>query len=171
MSTVETVVEEPQALSESVMPADASEVAPYVDVYLSYHGNKAHSIATAQQGAWPTQYWFPTTGFHRVKVKLGFHGPLKEGVEVKILSTESQLGDYRVLGAFSDRKECYYWTDTQGSKQLWQVNPLKPGQPVRYGDRVIFTNKDWAQQLVPDGGWLTTQKIPGAEPNWVIEKA
>lgn len=172
MSTVETAVDEPRApLSESVMPDQADEVAPYTDVYLSFQGNKAHFIAMAMQGAWPTQYWFPTAGSHRIKVQLGFHGKLKEGVEVKILSTETQLGDYKVLGAFADKKECYYWQDTQGNKQLWRVTPVPQGpQTIRYGDRVLLTNKDWVQQLVPDEGWLTTKPHQGIEAHWIIEK-
>ncbi len=50
------------------------------------------------------------------KVKLQLNGReeaecLKNGDRVKIRSLETLLGDYDILGAFSDSHDCYYWQD------------------------------------------------------------
>jgi len=146
-------------------------VKPETEVYLCYQRdpNQYVSIMSSE-----VRYWYPTVGPTRIKLILSFRGQeLKEEMEVKIITTERATGDKNVLGAFSDANECYYWSDTQGDKQLWVVTPetRNPDRKIRYGQPVLFTNKSWTQQLIPKEGtkWLTTTEASFAY--WTIERA
>ena len=166
---VDVMPETAAPLSETLKAADSSVVAPDTDVYLAFQGDPAQSIATAYSGI---SYWFPTVGRTRIKAQFGFRGQeLKDAAQVKLSTTEGNVGNNNVLGAFADKHECYYYQDTQGNKQLWQVTAEspRPDGTIHYGDRVLLTNLHYNQQLVPEQGWLTTKS--NQEAFWQIEKA
>lgn len=169
-SNLDVMPETNAPLSETLKASSSSAVAPGTNVYLSFQGDPSQSFATTYSGV---SYWFPTVGVTRIKAQLGFKGPeLREADTVKIISTETKLGTSNVLGAFADKHECYYYQDTQGTKQSWQVNPVspRPDGTIHYGDGVRLTNEHYNnQQLVPENGWLTTK--PDASAYWIIEKA
>ncbi|HKH49118.1 MAG TPA: hypothetical protein VKM72_31005 [Thermoanaerobaculia bacterium] len=169
-SNVDVMPETSAPLSETLKANDSSVVAPGTNVYLSFQGDPSQAFATAYSGV---TYWFPTAGRTRIKAQLGFKGSeLQEADTVKIISTETKLGNNNVLGAFADKHECYYYQDTQGNKQSWQVNATspRPDGKIQYGDGVLLTNEYYNnQQLVPENGWLTTK--PDLSAYWIIEKA
>jgi hypothetical protein len=169
-STIDVMPETNAPLSKTLASNDATVVAPDTDVYLSFQGDPSQAIATTYSGV---RYWFATVGRTRIRVRFSFRGnELREADAVKIVSTESRLGTNNTLGAFADEHECYYYADTQGPKQSWQVNASssRPDGKIHYGDGVLLTNEYYNnQQLVPENGWLTTK--PDASAYWVIEKA
>jgi hypothetical protein len=146
-------------------------IQPGQKLYLCYQGDRDKYVATVYPGA---RYWFPTVGSNRIELCMSFRGTeLGDGAQLKIITTEDRVGSQRVLGAFSDAHECYYWDDTQGDKQLWQVTALggSPDKKIRYGQRVALNNLSWAtQRLVAEGQWLTTREM-GNDGFWIIEKA
>lgn len=159
------------ALSETAAVSDdPSVIRRFDNLILSFRGNRDLSIALVYSGT----YWFPTVGVQRVQVFFNFRdAELREGSEVKIFTTEPQVEGSNLLGAFADRHECYYYSDIQSDKQVWQViavNP-RPDGKIHDGDAVVLTNKSYVQQLVPENGWLTTQPNLGREAHWVIRKA
>lgn len=151
------------------MAQEKEVVKPEEELYLCYKENPQQCVATVN-GA--VRYWYPTVGKAKVKLTLSFRGPeLLESESVKIRTTEKNVGDKDTLGAFADARECYYFTDTQGDKQLWQINAVsgRPDRKIRYGDQVHITNRSYTDPLRPEGKWLTTGEDP--EGYWVFEKA
>lgn len=160
------------ALSETAAMAseDPSVIRRFDNLILSYQGNPDLSVALVYSGT----YWYPTVGAARVQVFFNFRdAELTAGAEVKIITTEVQVGGSNTLGAFADRHECYYFADIQSDKQVWQVVPVnpRPDGKIHDGDAVIITNKSYVQQLVPENGWLTTRPNQGRSASWVIKKA
>lgn len=110
-----------------------------------------------------------------VKLRLlGGTGDLTDGATISIASTEPNLGDKTILGAFTNSHDCYYWTaGYDADKQGWRVTKVDGGDaPVRYGDKVFVTNLSYTgQRLVKDtryAGYVTTVAPSGEW--WVLEK-
>ncbi|MGB6295381.1 MAG: alkaline phosphatase D family protein [Rivularia sp. (in: cyanobacteria)] len=100
-------------------------------------------------------------------------GNLKNGNKIKIRSLEDGLGNNRILGAFRDSHNCYYWKDGyDNDKQSWTIHKVgNDGGVICDGDEVCFTNVSYSNQtLVADDrydGYLTTKK--NALDTWIIE--
>jgi phospholipase C len=110
-----------------------------------------------------------------VKLRLlGGTGDLTDGATINIESTEPDLGEKTILGAFANSHDCYYWTGGyDADKQGWCVTKVDGGDaPIRYGDRVHLTNLSYAgQKLVRDtryAGYVTTLAASGEW--WTLEK-
>jgi hypothetical protein len=144
-------------------------IQPFTKLYMSYQGDPQRSIATVHSGY---RYWYPTANSSRIKLELSFRGDqLTEGAYLKILTVEPQVGQQNVLGAFWDATELYYWTDTQGANQQWQVHALSGSgdKRIRYGDKVVLTNLHYSpQRLIARNGWLTTAEQDDSA-FWVFE--
>ncbi|WP_164018963.1 alkaline phosphatase family protein [Pyxidicoccus trucidator] len=121
-------------------------------------------------------YTYPSLGAGppvSLELRLGF-GEVQDGATVQLLSTENALERNNCLGAWRDRKDCYYYqTDDSRDfqQQQWEVRREGPGSgPLRYGDTVTFANRfsDFAgQRLARHEGWLTTRR--SAADTWVLE--
>jgi len=156
----------PESIETRVMEGEV--IRPGQTVYLSFQGIDQVSVATVYLG----RQNYPTVGPNRIKLTLKFDGEiLQEEDSVKIVTTEQSAGVYNTLGAFTMDRNCYYYTDNYGNKQLWVVTPLerRPDQTIRFGDRVYLTNKSFStQRLTRDGKFLTTAEDGSY---WAIEQA
>jgi phospholipase C len=121
-------------------------------------------------------YAYPSLGAGQpvtLELRLG-HGEVRDGATVQLLSTEDVLERNNCLGAWRDRKDCYY-SETDDSRdylqQQWEVRREGPGSgPLRYGDTVTFGSRFpeyTGHRLAEHGGWLSTRR--GASDTWVIE--
>lgn len=74
---------------------------------------------------------------------------LTHGDTLRILTTESSVGDKNQLGAFS-RKSLYY-DDDSNDKTAWYVykRDTSVTTDIHYGDEVYFVNVDWDQWMLP----------------------
>lgn len=169
MATEITRPTEPPVESIPTHVEEGELIRPGQPAYLCFQGDRKAYFSTVYPGA---SYWYPTCGPNRIKVVLKFdREALKEEDSVKIVTTEQRVGASNTLGAFTLDRNCYYWEDDQGDKQLWQVTPLdrRPDETVRFGDRVLLTNKSFAtQRLTRDGNYWTTAEV---NTFFVIEKA
>ncbi len=156
----------PQSIQTRVMEGEVIRAGQ--EVYLSFQGDDQANIATVYSG---TFYYYPTIGPNRIKIQLKFDGgTLQEEASVKIVTTEQSVGNSNTLGAFTMDRNCYYYADNQGDKQLWQVTPLerRPDKTIRFGDKVYLINKSFStQRLTQDGKFLTTAEDGGF---WVLEQ-
>jgi hypothetical protein len=81
----------------------------------------------------------------------------------------------KLLGAFADSYELYYWSD-YGDKTKWIIEKAAgtaQDKEIAYGDKVYIKNKSYNQYLVSArNGYLTTKKIqnPTDEHTWVIHR-
>ena len=100
-----------------------------------------------------------------------------DGAQLMLASRETGLGALNLLGAWRDSHDCYYADEyldgDNRARQTWTVqNASRPGQPVRYGDRVYLVNAHCGERLTRDvrwyveSGWITT--APDGE-YWTVE--
>ncbi|NER99809.1 MAG: hypothetical protein F6J86_39385 [Symploca sp. SIO1B1] len=99
----------------------------------------------------------------------GGSGVIKDGDTVIIETTETSVGDNKILGAWSTKALYYY---TGGYKQQeWTIRKkIDNDSTIHYGDEVYFTNHYHQGQwlCVQDSGrWLTTKKE--ANVYWLID--
>lgn len=101
---------------------------------------------------------------------------LIDGAIVKLKSSEPELGDRDVLGAFADSHDCYYWRDNYNpKKQGWKISKKDRSgdNKIRYGDDVYLTNLHYTHQnLSRDtryAGYITT--ILYANEWWTLKAA
>jgi hypothetical protein len=118
----------------------------------------------------PTQF-FPRCSSSDLPINLllsGGSGVIKDGDTVKIETTETDVGDLKILGAWAN-SSLYYYKDGY-DQQKWIVHKKNKSDPeINYGDKVYFLNYYHAEQwlCVKDGGsWLTTKK--DANVYWLI---
>jgi hypothetical protein len=110
--------------------------------------------------------------------RLGFGG-VNGGSTVQLFTTQYLLNTHvasrapsTALGAWELDPNCYYYpTDDvrDYAQQQWAIVRVTgtPGDPICYGDQVLFQNVYFAGQgLVANGQWLTTSKSAGDV--WVI---
>ena len=133
-------------------------------VYLK-NANGKYVIA-ADQG----RYNWPQLGNRNDAVKLKLIRQSASSNSWKIVSTESSLGKKNVLGAFTDSRDCYYWTDNYDEdKQGWEL--LKAGGgAISFSEQVSIRNVSYQQYLVEDSkhlGYITTDKTKPEK--WSLE--
>lgn len=104
-----------------------------------------------------------------LKLSGGSEG-IKDGDTVKIETTETSVGEYKVLGAWST-PTLYYYKGGYGKNQEWTIRKKNNiDSPIYYGDEVYFLNHYYQYQwlCVEDSGtWLTTKK--DAKVYWQID--
>lgn len=89
---------------------------------------------------------------------------LTHGDTLRILTTESSVGDKNQLGAFSTKS--LYYDDDSNDKTAWFVykRDTSVTTDIHYGDDVYFVNVDWDQWMLPYDSilysvlYLTTQE-------------
>lgn len=93
---------------------------------------------------------------------------IADGSAVMLVSREPDLWARNALGAWKDSHDCYYdvpYLDgADRAKQTWTLQQVsRPGEPLRYGDRVYLVNGFFAgERLTRDArpvvgaGWITT---------------
>lgn len=89
---------------------------------------------------------------------------LSHGDTLRILTTESSVGDKNQLGAFSTKS--LYYDDDSNDKTAWFVykRDTSVTTDIHYGDEVYFVNVDWDQWMLPYDSilysvlYLTTQE-------------
>ena len=95
---------------------------------------------------------------------------------VKIVSLDSGLGSYGVLGKWRDSRDCYYSNDyTQGDhdqQERWMISqPYRdpdtgPDRFLRFGQRVTIQCQFWPEWfLSPDGSWTKTTRT---DVRWTV---
>lgn len=139
------------------------------DRFRMRHMNAAYIVA-ARRGR---QYW-PLLG-DTGPVTLYMPGsaePVTEGFIVQLQSTESDLGQYTMLGAWPS-PDCYYYTPNYNvNRQSWRITKRDPGAPeIRYGEAVYLTNVDYNQRMIRDTSntnYITT--AASGDDWWVFEK-
>ncbi|PWV50594.1 metallophosphoesterase [Chitinophaga sp. S165] len=74
---------------------------------------------------------------------------LTHGDTLRILTTESSVGDKNQLGAFSTK--ALYYDDDSSDKTAWFVykRDTSVSTDIHYGDDVYFVNVDWDQWMLP----------------------
>ncbi|MBY8881180.1 alkaline phosphatase family protein [Actinacidiphila acidipaludis] len=87
---------------------------------------------------------------------------------VKLVSLDSGLGSYNVLGVWRDSLDCYYSNDyTEGEndqKERWLISTAdRDGDAgsgdLRFGQRVTIQSQFWPEWfLCPDGQWVKTSR-------------
>ncbi|SDG72583.1 metallophosphoesterase family protein [Chitinophaga filiformis] len=108
--------------------------------------------------------------FYPVVVTSGNY--LTHGDKLRILTTDSTVGDKNQLGAFT-RKSLYY-DDANDNRTAWYVykRDTSNGLDIHYGDEVYFVNADWDQWMLPYDSvglsvlYLTTEE--NANYYWII---
>ncbi len=103
----------------------------------------------------------------------GGNGELNNNAKVQLISTESSVGAYNIMGAWKDRPSCYYWTDHNSQMQWWTVAKVDGGDgKIRYGDKVYITNSQWNQPLAPYyNNEFLSGKVSQSKFVWIIEQA
>lgn len=84
-------------------------------------------------------------------------GELTDGAIIQLKSTEENLGEHNVLGAFADRHDCYYWKEGYNQKkQGWRINKRNPdGDPkIHYDDQICLTNLHYKNQKLSRCTWF-----------------
>ncbi|GEM48531.1 metallophosphoesterase family protein [Deinococcus cellulosilyticus] len=124
-----------------------------------------------------TSQYFPHIGSSGSAVNLVFtggSGQLTSGQSVQLQTTESAVGSYNLLGAWSTPSLYYYKSGYPN--QNWTVVKLKRGpsddDTIRYGDQIAIVNQSYVgQAIVPSQSgstwYLTTISSPGFY--WIIE--
>ncbi len=127
---------------------------------------KGQYVIAADQG----RYNWPQLGNKNDAVKLKLIRQSTDNNSWNILSTESSLGKKNVLGAFTDSRDCYYWTDGYDKeKQGWKLSKTGDGA-ISFGDPVSIFNISYKQYLAEDSkhpGYITTGKTKQAV--WSLE--
>jgi hypothetical protein len=76
---------------------------------------------------------------------------------------ETLLGDYDILGDFSDSHDCYYWKDGYNPlTQSWIILMVfSDGDVINYGDEVYIANFSCPNQRLANDrknyGYITTK--------------
>jgi phospholipase C len=92
---------------------------------------------------------------------------IDNNAEVMLVSRESGLGAFNLLGAWQDSHDCYYSNEfldgDNATKQKWVVQKVdNTDQALRYGDRIYLVSQFFqGQRLTRDtrwfqSGWVTT---------------
>lgn len=95
----------------------------------------------------------------------GENREIKHGDTLKIVTTETSVGEYKYLGAWST-PSLYYYKDGY-SEQEWEIQKLYRynSDQIKYGELVLLFNKKYQQYLTPYGEYLTTK---AAKYPWVL---
>lgn len=98
---------------------------------------------------------------------------IKDGDTVRLQSSEANLGQRNVLGAWQDSHNCYYWDDQyHAKKQGWIIRKRHANGDnlIRYGDEVYFQNLFYKNQRLSRCTWypgfITT--FPKANEWWTL---
>ena len=122
------------------------------------------------------------SSYHRIYPKFGASGQislkfqggnseLTNNTAVQLVSTESSLGQYNIMGAWRSTNACYYWTDHNSQMQWWQITKVDGGDAkIRYGDKVYITNRQWNQPLAPYSSEYVSGKVSHPQYVWILEK-
>ncbi len=136
---------------------------------LFYLKNASNQYVIAAENG---RYNWPQLGNRNKAVKLKLVRQSVQGNREfwKIVSTEPSLDKKNVLGAFTDSRDCYYWTDNYDKdKQGWEL--VKPGGgAISFGDQVFIRNVSYQQFLVADSkypGYITTDETK--RQGWSLE--
>ncbi|MEB3182718.1 MAG: alkaline phosphatase family protein [Nostocaceae cyanobacterium] len=153
-------------------PPQPPETAKFGDkFYLKTKDGKY--LITAEHGrySWPR---LSNTG--QVKLEItGGSGELTDGTLIHVKSTEEDLGEENMLGAFGDSRDCYYWQEGYDEdKQGWEIAKVEANgdNQIHYGEKVYIINRAYRnQKLTADSRtpeYVTTQ----ADTNewWILEK-
>ncbi|MEM9922998.1 MAG: peroxidase family protein [Cyanobacteria bacterium P01_D01_bin.50] len=101
----------------------------------------------------------------------GASGELINNTAVQIVSTESSVGKYSIMGAWASKDACYYWTDHNSQMQWWQITKVDGGDPkIHYGDKVYINNRSWNQPLAPYNNEYVSGKVSHNQYVWTVEK-
>lgn len=96
-------------------------------------------------------------------------GELTNNAVVQLVTVDSSVGSYNILGAWG--KWCYYWTDYD-STQSWTITKVDGGdEKIRYGDKVYITNSRWNQPLAPYDHQYLSGKVAQPKYVWIIDRA
>ncbi len=101
---------------------------------------------------------------------------IDDNTEVMLVSRESGLGAFNLLGAWKDSHDCYYYNEyidgDNATKQKWVLQKMdNPNQPLRYGEKIFLANKFYqGERLTRDtrwfqSGWITTS---AGGDNWTV---
>lgn len=102
----------------------------------------------------------------------GGNGELSNNAVVQLISTESSIGKYNIMGAWNSKDECYYWTNLKPQMQSWKITKVDGGDAkIRYGDKVYLTNQQWNKPLAPHKSEYVSGKVSHPPYVWIIEKA
>lgn len=91
----------------------------------------------------------------------GSSGELSDLAAVRIVTTETAVGDYKFLGKFRG-SDVYYYTMYDDDRQTWKLHrayPAREGNLV-FGEVIYIQNVSDGQYLCPDGDYLSTQAQP-----------
>ncbi len=155
-----------EQINKAPAPEPKGPVVKYGDkVYLQ------HTKGEYVVGFYPGNQYYPqlgNTGSVGLELK-GGRDSLQNGAEVQIVSTEDNLEGFNMLGAWSLTHDLYYYKkDYDPKKQSWKV--IKKNDvddpAVHYGDEVYLSNVSFAQRLVKDGKYLTTET--GNGESWIF---
>ncbi|MBW4505618.1 MAG: lipase family protein [Scytonematopsis contorta HA4267-MV1] len=168
-------------LETNVVKSEEGRVIKFGDTIYLEHMSGDY-LTTSKQGR-IKRHHFPRLGSsdkdNREKVKFEILGnsegsELTDGCIIKLKSTESNLGNRNILGAWDDCYDCYYYNDNYNpKKQGWKINK-KAGNgdnKIRYGDEVYLTNLYYKNQRLSlctrFNGYVTT--LPFANEWWTLK--
>lgn len=157
---------------ETAASTQTAQVIKYGDVLYLQHMSGEY-LSAVDRG----RYNFPLLGQEdRIKLEItgSGEGEITDGAIIKLKSTESDLGDRHILGAFADSHDCYYWKDGYSDRKQGfkiQKKDTSVDDKIRYGDEVYFTNLQYKNQRLSRCTWykgyITT--FPEANEWWILE--
>lgn len=122
----------------------------------------------------PPKNYFPRFSSSDAPINLllsGGSGVIKDGDTVKIETTETVVGEYKVLGAWIT-PTLYYDKGGYGKKQEWTIRKkINSDSTIYYSDEVYFLNHYYKEQwlcIKDQGPWLTTKE--NANVYWLIDE-
>ena len=140
-------------------------------------GNYINPEIESYAGRAAAQEYFATLGPQDKAVKLqvigpNSSGPIESGMLVNIKTTETAVGAYNILSAFSDH-DLYYYKPGYGNNQLWKVQKADNSSgPILYGEDLVITNVAWEGYVLQRAGnseWITC--LQGLATHWKLVKA
>lgn len=104
---------------------------------------------------------------------------IADKTQLFVVTLETAVGASNLLGAWADSHDCYYYDNySHGDyvrNETWTIHQVdKPGQPIRYGDRVTLESLKYPAHYLSQSErpfehtWLTTR--PRGD-TWTIEPA
>jgi phospholipase C len=104
---------------------------------------------------------------------------IDNNAEVMLVSRESGLDAFNLLGGWKDSHDCYYFNEyidgDNATKQKWVVQKVDDtDQAVRYGDKIFLTNKFFQRErLTRDTRWFQSGWITAGTGGdyWTLEPA